>query len=132
MIGRHVVGDEVEHQLQAATLHSLPEPGESRVAAEVGVHGVAGDREAGAGDVVVDEVRERLVKLAAPFGIGARDSLGGEPGLPDAEQPDPVESQLGQPVELGVGNVVKRRNPSERAADLRQPDARVDLVQDVG
>ena len=42
--------------------------------------------------------------------------LPAEPGLPDAQQPDPVEAQLRQAVELGVRNVVQRGRPAERRA----------------
>ena len=53
----------------------------------------------------------------------------GGPGLPDAQQPDPVEAHRGQAVQLGVRDVVQRGGPAERARQLGQPDAGVDLVQ---
>jgi hypothetical protein len=56
MIESHVVRHEVEHQLEAASLHPLPEPGESGVAAERRVDGVTGDREARTGNVGVGQV----------------------------------------------------------------------------
>ena len=46
----------------------------------------------------------------------------GRAGLPDAQEPDPVEAHLGQAVQLGVGNVVQRRRPAQRRATA--PSAR--------
>ena len=43
-------------------------------------------------DVFVREVRQRFVKLVTPSRIRARHLLCLRPGLPDAEQPDPVET----------------------------------------
>ena len=124
-----VVGDEVEHQPQAARAEPLAQPGQRRVAAEVGMHGVAGDREAGAGDVLLAQVRQRLLELLPPLAIGARHPLPGRPGLPHAQEPDPVEPHLGQAVQLGVRHVVQRGRPAQRSGQLRQPDARVDLIE---
>ena len=42
MIRRHVVGDKIEHQSQAAILEALPDPRQRRVAPQGGMHGVAG------------------------------------------------------------------------------------------
>ena len=43
------------------------------------MHGVAGDREAGAGDVFLAQVRERLLELLAPLGI-VRARFAAQPG----------------------------------------------------
>ena len=53
VIRGHVIGDEVEHQPQPASLHPLPQACERRIAAEIAVDGVALDGETGAGDVLV-------------------------------------------------------------------------------
>ena len=107
----------------------LAQPGQRRIAAQTGVHRVAGDREPGAGDVLLAQVRQRLLELPAPLGVGARDPLRGRPGLPDAQEPDPVETHLGQAVQLGVRNVVQRGRPAQGPGQLGQPDAGVDLVE---
>ena len=86
------------------------------------MHGVAGDRESRAGDVLVAEIRQRLLELVPPLGIAARDLLCGRPGLPDAQQPDPVEAHLGQAIEFGIGNVVERGRAAESCATA--PSAR--------
>ena len=65
------------------------------------------------------QVGQRLLEFAPPLGIAARDLLRARTGLPDAEEPDPVEAHLGQPIELGVGNVVERRGTCPVAAKAR-------------
>jgi hypothetical protein len=76
MVRRHVVGNEVEHEAQAALTEAFAEPGEGRIAAEVRVNGVSGDGEAGALDVLVPEVGQRLFELVPPFRVQARDPPG--------------------------------------------------------
>ena len=93
------------------------------------MHRVAGDREAGAGDVFLAQIRQRLLEFAPPLGIAARDLLRTRAGLPDAEEPDPVEAQLGQAIQFGVRNVVQRGWPAQRSGQFRQPDAGVDLIE---
>ena len=124
-----MVGDEVEEQAQAASAEPLAQAGEGGIAAELCVNRVARDGEARAGDVLLAQIRQRLLELPAPLGVGARDALPRRPGLPDAEEPDPVESHPGEPVELGVRDVIERRPPAETLRQLRQPDPRVDLVE---
>ena len=53
MVQGHVIGHEVEHQPEAARPQPLAEPGEGRVASQGVRHGVPGDGESGAGDVVL-------------------------------------------------------------------------------
>jgi hypothetical protein len=66
-----VVGDEVEDEAQAASLEAPAEPGERRVPAEVLVHPVVPDREAGAADVFLAEVGEDAPVLGEPLGLRA-------------------------------------------------------------
>ena len=75
MIEPHVIGHEVEHELQAALAEPLAQAGQSSVTPEILMDRVAGDREAGAGDVFLAQIRERLLELAAPLGIVPRDLL---------------------------------------------------------
>ena len=91
-----MIGDEVEHQPQAALLQPLAQPSECRSAAEIFMHGVTGDGEAGAGDVFFAQVRQGLLEFLSPLWIGARDLLRREAGLPDAQEPDPIEAHLRQ------------------------------------
>ena len=86
------------------------------------MHRVAGDGETGTGDVLVAQVGQRLLELLAPLGIAARDLLPRRAGLPDAQEPDPVEAHLGQAVQFGVGNVVQRRRPAQSRGTV--PSAR--------
>ena len=99
--------------LQAALAEPLAQAGQSRVAAEIRVDRVAGDGETRAGDVLLAQVRQRLLEFAAPLRIAARDLLRRRAGLPDAQEPDPVEAHLGQAVQLGVGDVVQRGRPAQ-------------------
>jgi hypothetical protein len=79
-----VVGDEVEHQPQAPRPEALAQPGQRRIFSEIGMHGVAGDREAGSGDVLLAQVRQRLLELSPPLAIGARHPLPGRPSARDS------------------------------------------------
>ena len=129
VIRRHVVRDKVEHQLQSALLQPLAQTGQRRSAAQIAMDGVVLDGEPRAGDVFLSQVRQRLLKVPAPLGVGARDRLRRRAGLPHAQEPDPVKPQLGQAVQLGVRNVVQGGAPAELLGQLGQPDAGVDLVQ---
>ena len=51
-----MVGNEIEHELEAAFLQTLTQPGEGGVAAEIVMHRITGDREAGAGDVLLTQI----------------------------------------------------------------------------
>jgi hypothetical protein len=129
MVRGHVVRDEVEHQLQAALLEPSAQAGERRRAAQVAMHGVAVDREPRAADVVVAEVRQGFRELMTPLGIDEGDRPRRRTGLPDAQEPDPVDTLLGQAVQLGVRHVVEGRALAPGTRQLGQPDAAVDLVQ---
>ena len=111
------------------SLQARAEPGERRVAAEVLVDPVVPDGEAGAADVFLAEVGEDAAVLGEPLGIRSRDAPGRLARLPHAEEPDEVEPVRGQPVELGVGDVVERRLSAQRGRELREPDPRVDLEE---
>ncbi len=92
----------------------LAQPGQRRVAAQIAMHRVACDGETRAGDVFLVEVRQGFVELPAPLGIGAGDSLRRRAGLPDAQEPDPVETLRGQAIQLRIGHVVQSRRAAQR------------------
>jgi hypothetical protein len=129
MIQAGVVRNEVEHHAQTALPHARAQARERRVAAEVAMYGVAGDRESGAGDVVLAQVRQGLLEFPAPLRTAPRDCLARQSRLPNAQQPDPVETSLREAIELVVGNVIERRGPIERPRQRRKPDTRVDLIE---
>ena len=114
MIQAGVVGNEIEQQAQTTSTKTLAQAGERRIAAQIGMHRVAGDRETGAGDVFLSQVRQGFVKFPAPLGVGAGHSLPCQTGLPDAQEPDPVESLLGQAIQRRIGNVVQGRGTAQR------------------
>ncbi len=129
VVRRHVVRDEVEDEPQAPLAQAPAEAGERRVAAEVRVDPVVADREAGAADVRLAEVGQDAPVLGPPPLVRGRDAPRRLARLPDAEEPDEVEAVRREAVELGVGDVVERRRPSERRGELGQPDPRVDLEE---
>ena len=129
VVQRRVIRDEVEHEPEATRPESVAEASQSRIAAQARVHGVAGDGEPGADDVLLAQVRQGLLELAAPFRVTAGNALPGQAGLPDAQEPDPVEAHFRQAVQFRVRDVVQDRGPTQLLGKLRQPDAGVDLVQ---
>ena len=62
-------------------------------------------------------------------GLRARDLLRRRAGLPDAQEPDPVEAHLDQAIQFGVGNIVQCGGPAQFLGQFRQPDASVDLIE---
>src|SRR5215471_14633626 len=93
------------------------------------MHRVARDRESGTGDVRFLEIGKGLLELFSPLGVGARYSLSRFARLPDAQEPDPVESRGGEAIQLAVGNVVERRRPAQGLGQRVEPYARVDLIE---
>ena len=51
MIEPHVVRDEIEHELETSLPQSFAQSAERGIAAEIPMHGVARNREAGSGDI---------------------------------------------------------------------------------
>ena len=93
------------------------------VAPEIPVYRVTGDGKPRAGNVVLAQVRQRVLKFAPPFGIGARDSLRPQAGLPHAEEPDPIQTHLDQTIQFGVRNIIQRGGAAQFLGQFRQPDA---------
>ena len=129
MIEGGVVGDEVEHQAQSARPQTLAKAGERCVSAQVGMHRVTGDGKPGTRDVLLSQVRQRLLEFAPPVALGARHPLSGRSRVPHAQEPDPVESHRRHAVQLGVGDVVQGGRAAPGPGQLVQPDAGVDLVE---
>src|SRR5262249_7913213 len=98
-------------------------------AAEVHAWRVALDREGRARDVLVLQVGELLAILLAPLRVAHRYLARHRPGLPYAEEPDPVETARGDVVEHGIGDVVEHCGPAEALAQLLQDDTGVDQVK---
>ena len=71
VIGRHVVGHEVEHQTQAAGAQPLAKAGQGGIAAQPFVDNVARDRKAGSRDVILTQVREGVAEFMTPFVMAA-------------------------------------------------------------
>src|SRR5262249_23933826 len=99
VIEPHMVGDKIEHQSQAALTQSFAQPEKRLISPKFFVHGISGDRKTRAGDVFLSQVRQRLLELTAPLRIRSRDSLRRQTRLPNAKEPDPVESHLDEAIE---------------------------------
>ena len=130
MIQAGVVGDKIEHQPQATLVEPLAQAEQRLVTAEPPVNAVAGDRETGASDVFLAEVRQCLLKFPSPLsGLRVRYAA-----LPDRSArrsgTRPSRSPLRQSrSSLGVRNVVQRGRPTKTSGQLGQPHARVDLIE---
>ena len=129
VVQRGVIRDEVEHEPKAALPESVAQPGQRRVPAEARVHRVAGNGEAGSGDVLLTEVGQGLLELLPPPGVLPRRLLPGRARAPHAEEPDPVEPHAGYAIQVRIRNVIQRGRSAQGPGSLRQPDAGVDLVE---
>ena len=129
MIGRGVVGDQVEQQLQVARGESLADPRERLVPPEVAIGFVGDDRERRAADVLGLEIGEHAPAFLDQLGGRAGDLPPRRPGLPDPQEPDPLESLAGDVVEKTILEIVERGGPPEGGPALLQHDARVELQQ---
>ena len=107
VIQRHVVGDKIEHQLQTAFRQALAQASQCSFASELSRDGIGGDRKPGPGDVLFPQVRQGLLKLLAPPVVEARNSLPCQTGLPNTQEPYPVKTQVCQPVQFRVRDVVQ-------------------------
>jgi len=91
---------------------------ESGIATEIGMDGVAGDREAGTANIPLAKVGQQLLVPAAQAGVFERDLSSGGSGKPDAEKPQPVEAGGGEPIKLRIAtssSVAGRPNWRERS-----------------
>jgi hypothetical protein len=71
VIETRVIGNEIEHQANAACPQSATQASQCPVAAESFVCGVAGDGKSGPGDVLFSEIGQRVLELATPLGVAA-------------------------------------------------------------
>jgi hypothetical protein len=97
MVGGGVVRHEIEQQLDVAPRQLLAELLDRRVATQRLADGVRRNREAGAANILLGQVGQNNLKFGAPLRITARNCLPGSAGLPDAQQPDPVETLPAKP-----------------------------------
>lgn len=103
-----VIGDKVEHETNAALLQPGTQASQCRISAQIAVHGIPGDREAGTANVLFAQIGKRLLEFLTPLRMRPGDFVRGRAGLPDTEEPDPVETRFGEVVEFGLRNVVER------------------------
>ena len=110
MVGRDVVGHEVEHQPDPALGQRGSRAAASRPAAERVVDHVAADAVAASRSTsVVAQVRQRGAERGHSAGFGAGDRQPGRAALPDAHQPDRVDAGRGDGVPGRVGDIGQRQ-----------------------
>jgi hypothetical protein len=95
MVQSHVVRHKVQQQLQTSLFQSASQTEQRGIAPERLGYLVAGDGKTGAGDILLAEVGQGLFEFSAPVGPASRYRSTGFPRLPHAQQPHPVEPQLG-------------------------------------
>ena len=62
-------------------------------------------------------------------GLAREIALRRRPGLPHTQKPQPIKTQLGKAVQLGIRNIVQGRALTKLSRKLGQPDAGIDLVK---
>ena len=129
MVHCDVVRDEVEDQPDAGRPESLAEGRQAVRAAEV-VGGLIGrDRVRRADDVLVGTIGEDLLPLAAQ-GLGATPQTAApRADHPDAGQPDEVEAEFGDRIDVGLPDVAQRRPPSGAGRQPGGPGPGIDLEE---
>ena len=93
------------------------------------MHRVAGDCEAGTGDVLLAQVGQRLLEFLAPFRVAARDLLPAGPVCQTLRNQTQSKPICGQAVQFGVGMSSSVAGRPRLRGQLGQPDTGVDLVQ---
>src|SRR5690348_9108516 len=129
MIGRGVIGNEIQQQTEPALVDAATEALQRGGAAEIGMDRIARHGKAGSANILVCKVRQDMSELLTPLSIGERDASPLGAYLPDAEEPNPVESSFSELVELGIGDVIQRRRAAQRGGALTESNAGVDLVE---
>ena len=123
VVGRDVVGHEVEDQPEPARRERLARRGETIRAAEVLRHGVVADAVRRADDVGDGEAGQRLLEVRTEAVVAQRDRGSRGAPLPDSHQPHRVEPQRRDPVPLRRRHVLQPdlRAEPRRAAPRARP-----------
>ena len=129
MIQTRVVRHEVEQEPHAAVAKSLPNSRQRRLVAEIRIQRVILDGERRSVDIRVREVGKDFLVVPSASRVGHCNLTTERPGLPNAEQPDPVKAAARDPIEVRVLNVVKRCPSPEPLAELVEADPRRNLVE---
>src|ERR1700738_3335803 len=127
MVGRGVVRHEIEQKLDASSCQAFAELRQCRFAAQRLAYIVARDRKPRAADVVLGQVGQNRLELGVALRVAARDGAAGGAGLPDAQQPNPVETLLCKAVKRGVVDVCQGDPLPGFARQTLKPNAGVDL-----
>ena len=96
MVGRNVVGDEVQDQPDTAVGQRLPGSGQAGRTAEVIVDDVVADAVRRPDDIAWAPIGQGGPERSSQIGVRQGDLDAGRAALPDAHQPDRVEPQIGE------------------------------------
>ena len=130
VVGRGVVGHEVEHQAHAVGGEARAQRGQGGGAAEVGRDLVARNGVRGPDDVAVGQVGQRAAIGHAQPGVGAGEADRGQARRPDSHQPHGIEAQGRDPLDLLRRNGVEGQAPTGARGQLAHPNPGVDLVEE--
>ena len=100
MVGRDVVGDEVEEKPNPSRGQLRPRSRESVGTAEPGINPVAANAVRGADDIRLGRVRKQLVHLGTNCLVAQGDLPAHRAALPDPHEPDGVHAGQGDGVPL--------------------------------
>src|SRR5208282_3256492 len=79
VIQASVIGDKIQQQSQPALPKAVAKARQGCITSKVGVDRIAGNGKSGTGNILRAQVRQRLLKLPAPFWVAARDPLSSRP-----------------------------------------------------
>src|SRR5262249_33632215 len=129
MTKSHVIRHKIEHETQVALAKPLTKPGQGPIAAESLMDGVSSNGKSRAGDVLLAQVRQNLLKFSPPLGVAARHLPRSVTGLPYAQHPNPIKTLSRHTIQARIGNVVYRGATTQSAREFSEPDPGVDLIK---
>ena len=130
MVGRDVVGDEVEDQPEPARCQCLARGSKPFGASELLIHDVVPDAVGRPGDVGGREVGQGAPEALDERRVGHCDRDPRRAPLPDAHQPDGVEAERCDRLPLGVRDAREVDRCARPPTQLVEPDPGVDLVDE--
>lgn len=127
MIDGGVVGYEIQQHTEPAPAKTIAQYPKGVRASEISVNFIFRDGKRRACNVVFGEIGKRLVKAGLPLGSLPRDLRAGWTGLPNAKQPNPVETKTGDAIEVKIRYLVELTEAVEFLRTAIEPIADIDL-----
>jgi hypothetical protein len=113
-----MVRNEIEHQPQPSFLHPKAQTVQRLIASKRLMDPIAGDRKTRAADILVLEIRERMLKFASPTCMDSRDLSRFVARLPNAQQPNPIHTGIAPSIEYSIREIIQRGGPTEIRREL--------------